>query len=349
MRKVKWGVLGVAKIATEKVIPAMQRAEFCDIAAIASRDAARARDAAKGLGIARAYGSYEALLADPEIEAIYNPLPNELHVPWTVKALEAGKHVLCEKPVALDAGEAETLIAARDKAGRLVAEAFMVRHHPQWRRARELARSGAIGEVRAIQTFFSYRLLDPENVRNRPPGGGGLYDIGCYAVVTARYIFGAEPARVVATLDRDPNFGTDRLASAHPRVPRRETSDLQRGDAIVGASAGDDRRRGRPDRDRHPLQRAARPADADRRRFRAPTSSAAGRGSRSSRSADQYGLQGDAFARAVRGEAPLEFGIEDAVHEHAGDRSAVPLGRARELGDAVAPRPACVAVAARRL
>ena len=193
MRKVKWGVLGVAKIATEKVIPAMQRGERLRDFGIASRDEARAREAAGRLGIPRAYGSYEALLADPEIEAIYNPLPNELHVPWTIKALEAGKPVLCEKPVALNAEEARTLIAARDRSGKLVAEAFMVRFHPQWRRARELAQSGAIGEVGAIQTFFSYRLLDPENVRNRPPGGGGLYDIGCYAILTARYVFDAEP------------------------------------------------------------------------------------------------------------------------------------------------------------
>src|SRR5208283_4659750 len=169
MRKVKWGVLGVAKIATEKVIPAMQRAGRCDIAAIASRDRSRAREAASRLGIARAYGSYEAMLADPEIEAVYNPLPNELHVPWTLKAMEAGKAVLCEKPVALAAEEAKALVAARDKTGKLVAEAFMVRCHPQWRRARELAQSGAIGEARAIQTFFSYRLLDADNIRNKPP------------------------------------------------------------------------------------------------------------------------------------------------------------------------------------
>ena len=138
MRKVKWGVLGVARIAVEKVIPAMQRGEVSEIAAIASRDPAKARDAAETLAIARAYGSYEELLADPEIEAVYNPLPNEMHVPWTIKALEAGKHVLCEKPVALDASEARQLIAARDRAGKLVGEAFMVRFHPQWRRAREL-------------------------------------------------------------------------------------------------------------------------------------------------------------------------------------------------------------------
>src|SRR5271163_3700656 len=219
MRKVKWGVLGVAKIAIEKVIPAMQQGEASHIAAIASRDLGKARAAANKLGIERAFGSYEELLADGEIEAVYNPLPNELHVPWTLRALAAGKHVLCEKPIALDAEEARSLIDVRDRSGKLVAEAFMVRCHPQWRRAKELAGTGAVGELRAIQTFFSYRLLDPENVRNRPPGGGGLYDIGCYAILSARYIFGAEPTRVVATIDRDPNFLTDRLAGAILEFP----------------------------------------------------------------------------------------------------------------------------------
>src|SRR6202020_338634 len=185
----------------------------------ASRDLGKARAAAEKLVIPRAYGSYEELLADPEIEAIYNPLPNEEHVPWTLRALAAGKHVLCEKPIALDAEEARRLIDARNRSGKLVAEAFMVRFHPQWRRARELARDGTIGDVRAIQTFFSYRLLDPDNVRNRPPGGGGLYDIGCYAILTARYIFGAEPTRVAATIDWDPKFKTDRLASALLEFP----------------------------------------------------------------------------------------------------------------------------------
>ena len=219
MRKVKWGVLGVARIGVEKVIPAMQRGEASEIAAIASRDLGKARTAADKLGIARAFGAYEDLLADPDIEAVYNPLPNELHVSWTLRALAAGKHVLCEKPIGLDAEEARPLIDARNRSGKLVAEAFMVRFHPQWRRARELARDGTIGEAQAIQTFFSYRLLDPDNVRNRPPGGGGLYDIGCYAILTARYIFAAEPVRVIATIDRDPNFQTDRLASAILEFP----------------------------------------------------------------------------------------------------------------------------------
>ena len=211
--KVSWGVLGVAKIGVEKVIPAMQKGAHSRIDAIASRDGVKAKQAAADLGIAKSYGSYEALLADPTIEAIYNPLPNELHVPWTLRALEAGKHVLCEKPIALTAKEARTLTAAAKASGKHIAEAFMVRFHPQWQRAKEIAQSGEIGEPRAIQTFFSYYLTDPANIRNKPPGGGALYDIGCYAVLTARYIFGAEPLRVVGAIDRDPAMGTDRLSS----------------------------------------------------------------------------------------------------------------------------------------
>jgi predicted dehydrogenase len=312
LRKVKWGVLGVAKIATEKVIPAMQRGEVSEIAAIASRDRDKAREAANRLAIPRAYGTYEELLGDPEIEAVYNPLPNELHVPWSIKALEAGKHVLCEKPIALDVAGARTLIEARNRANRLAAEAFMVRYHPQWRRARELATNGEIGPAKAIQTFFSYRLLDPDNVRNRPPGGGGLYDIGCYAVLTARYIFGAEPTRIAAVLERDPNFRTDRLASAILEFPGArhltftvgtQVSAHQRV-TIVGEA-------GRievmipfnapPDR---PTEIAV---DTGADLF--------GGGRRVEQFAvcDHYTLQGDAFSRAVLGEAPLEFPIEDAV------------------------------------
>jgi predicted dehydrogenase len=312
MRKVKWGVLGVANIAVEKVIPAMQRGEVSEIAAIASRDLARAREAAERLGIGRAYGSYDELLADPGIEAVYNPLPNELHVPWTIKALEAGKHVLCEKPVGLDADQARSLIEARDRAGKLVAEAFMVRTHPQWRRARALVGEGAIGAVSAIQTFFSYRLLDPENVRNRPPGGGGLYDIGCYAILTARYIFGAEPTRVVATLDRDLNFRTDRLVSAILEFPggrhltftaATQLSGHQRV-TIVGETGRIEVEipfNAPPDRPTKIL------IDSGADLF--------GGGARVEEFpvCDQYGLQGDAFSRAVLGEAPLEFPIEDAV------------------------------------
>ncbi len=213
-RALRWGVLGVAKIATAKVIPAMQRAQRCEVVAIASRDGGRATAAASALGIGRAHASYEALLADPDVDAVYIPLPNHLHVPWTTRAAEAGKHVLCEKPIALSADEARTLLEVRDRTGVLIQEAFMIRTHPQWIRAKAHVDAGDLGEVRAMTGFFSYFNTDESNVRNVPEwGGGGLLDIGCYLVNTARFIFGAEPARVAGTMDLDPAFGVDRLAS----------------------------------------------------------------------------------------------------------------------------------------
>jgi predicted dehydrogenase len=181
--KVRWGVIGAAKIAITKVIPAMKRGAWTEVAAIASRDLDKAKRVASGLGIPRAYGSYEELLADPEIEAVYNPLPNHLHVPWSIRAAEAGKHVLCEKPIALSLAECQTLIDARDRTGVKVGEAFMVRTHPQWIRTREIVRLGEIGELRAIQAAFSYFNRDAANVRNvREWGGGALMDIGCYPI-----------------------------------------------------------------------------------------------------------------------------------------------------------------------
>jgi predicted dehydrogenase len=214
MPKVRWGVLGVAKIAIEKVIPAMQRGEWSTVTAIASRDAEKARTAAARLGIPKAYGSYDELLADPDVDAIYNPLPNDLHVPWTIRAAERGKHVLCEKPIALTAAEARTLIAARDRTGVRIQEAFMVRTHPQWLKARELARGGAIGELRAMVGVFSFFNRDPANIRNLPAAGGGaLMDIGCYLVNTSRFVFDREPARVAGLIERDPDMNVDRLTS----------------------------------------------------------------------------------------------------------------------------------------
>src|ERR1700678_1144769 len=328
MRKVKWGVLGVAKIAIEKVIPAMQQGEASHIAAIASRDLGKARAAADKLGIERAFGSYEALLADGEIEAIYNPLPNELHVPWTLRALAAGKHVLCEKPIALDADEARRLIASRDRSGRLVAEAFMVRCHPQWRRTHEIVRSGGIGEVGAVQTLFAYRLEDPANIRNKPPGGGGLYDIGCYAILTARYIFGAEPSRLVAALEVDPRFGTDRLASAMIEFPGGRHLTFSASTQLAGHQrvtiAGTKGRIEIGIPFNAPIDRPTRitiDTGAD----------LVGSGSRSEEfpTCDQYTLQGDAFSRAVLGEAPLEFPLEDAIANMRGDRRLFPLGAKR--------------------
>ena len=215
MAKVRWGVLSTANIGLKKVLPAMQAGAYCEIAAIASRDEGAARAAAAEGGIPTAYGSYEALLADPTITAIYNPLPNHLHVPWTIKALEAGKHVLCEKPIALSAAEAQELVDAAARHPELkVMEAFMYRHHPQWVRAKAIVDAGGVGELKTINSFFSYYNDDASNIRNRADiGGGGLMDIGCYNISLSRFIFGAEPARVLGIIERDPTFGTDRLAS----------------------------------------------------------------------------------------------------------------------------------------
>jgi predicted dehydrogenase len=211
---IRWGVLGAARIATRKVIPAMQRGQYSRVTAIASRDVHRAREAADALGIATVHASYEDLLADPDIDAIYNPLPNHFHVPWTIRAAEAGKHVLCEKPIALNAAQALELIAVRDRTGRLIQEAFMVRSHPQWIAACELARSGRIGELQSYDGFFSYHNDDPSNIRNVPEwGGGGLMDIGCYLIHTSRMVVGWEPVRVCALIERDPKLGVDRLTS----------------------------------------------------------------------------------------------------------------------------------------
>jgi predicted dehydrogenase len=210
-----WGVLGAAGIALNKVIPGMLKSPRLRLVALASRDAGKAAAAAARFGIPTAYGSYEALLADPAVEAVYNPLPNHLHVPWTLKALAAGKHVLCEKPIALTADEAAQLIEAERATGRRVLEAFMVRQHPQWLAARDVVRSGRLGDVRLVQTTLSFFNVDPTNVRNRPDAGGGaLLDIGCYGIVLGRFVFGAEPERAVAAIDRDPALGTDRLTSA---------------------------------------------------------------------------------------------------------------------------------------
>jgi len=213
-QRFRFGVLSTAKIGTQKVIPEMMRSTQIEVTAIASRDEARARDAATQLGIERYYGSYEALLADPDIDAIYNPLPNHLHVPWSVKAAQAGKHVLCEKPIAITRAAALPLIAAAADNGVLIQEAFMVVTHPQWLKAKAMIDGGAIGELRAIQGAFCYFNKDASNIRNIADiGGGGMLDIGCYPTVISRFITGREPDQVYAMMDRDPEFGTDRLGS----------------------------------------------------------------------------------------------------------------------------------------
>ena len=215
MRKLRIGILSTANIGMKKVTPAMQRGQHTEVVAIASRDQARADAAAKQLGIPSAHGSYAALLADPNVDAVYNPLPNHGHVPWSIRAIQAGKHVLCEKPIALTSAEAGELIAVAKQHPQIkVMEAFMYRHHPQWIRAKQIVAEGGIGALRTVHSFFSYYNADPANVRNMADiGGGGLMDIGCYNISLSRFLFGAEPARVVGLVEFDPTFKTDRLAS----------------------------------------------------------------------------------------------------------------------------------------
>ncbi len=215
MKKIRWGILSTAKIGTETVIPAMQLGEYCRVTAIASRQLEKAQEAARQLSIEKVYGSYEELLADPDIDAVYIPLPNHLHVPWAIKALNAGKHVLCEKPIGLNAAEAQKLLdTSRKFPHQKVMEAFMYRHHPQWQWARQKVFEGKIGKVRTIQTFFSYYNADPDNIRNKADiGGGGLMDIGCYCISLSRFIFEVEPWRVCGIIEEDPNMKVDRLTS----------------------------------------------------------------------------------------------------------------------------------------
>jgi predicted dehydrogenase len=312
MQPVNWGIISTALIGTAKVIPAMQKSKHCRIQAIASRDLALAKRWAKELGIPKAYGSYDELLADREIEAVYNPLPNHLHVPWSIKAAEAGKHVLCEKPIALDAKEAEQLVAARNRTGKLITEAFMVRSHPQWLRARELVRQGKIGELRAVQGLFTYFLTDPENVRNKADiGGGGLYDIGCYPIVTSRFLFGAEPTRVVGLVEYDPVLKIDRLASAILDYPKGQASftcatqlaPYQRMQ-ILGT-------KGRIEVE-IPFNA---PPDKPCRIF-VDDGSLLGDASAKEETfpvCDQYAIQGDLFSEAIRSGKPVEFPLENAV------------------------------------
>lgn len=218
--KIKWGVLGASKLALEKVIPAMAGDHLFEVNAIASRTWDKAKAAAERLSVPRYFGSYEELINDAEIDVVYIPLPNDLHVEYTLKSIEAGKHVLCEKPLALNSKEIDRLIAARDHHQVKVGEAFMVKSHPQWVKARELVQNGSLGEVSLVHGFFSYFNADPDNIRNIPKhGGGGIWDIGCYPIFTSRLVLGEEPLRVIASLELDPEFGTDRIASVIMEFP----------------------------------------------------------------------------------------------------------------------------------
>jgi len=215
MSKVRWGVLSTAKIGLDKVIPAMQKGQFCEITAIASRNIGKSDAAATRLNIPKAYGSYEELLSDPEIDAIYIALPNHMHVSWAIKVLEAGKHVLCEKPIGLSGAEAKDLLMAAQANPQLkIMEAFMYRFHPQWQLSKKWVEEGRIGKLKTVQSFFSYYNINPDNIRNiAEAGGGGMLDIGCYCISLSRFIFGVEPKRVQGFVEFDPVLKTDRMAS----------------------------------------------------------------------------------------------------------------------------------------
>ena len=318
----------------------MMKSKQLEVRAIASRSLATARKAAKKLGIPVAYGSYEELLDDPEIEAVYIPLPNHLHVPMTLAAAAKGKHVLCEKSIALTAEEAETLRTAPGKV--FIAEAFMVRQHPQWQKARELARKGKLGRLVAIDVMFSYHNVDPDNIRNMNDiGGGALLDIGCYAILAGRYIFDAEPLRIAAAIDRDPKFGTDRTTSA--------LVDFGEGRHLTFTSSTQ----------ATPYQRVNILGTKARLEIEIPFNAPQGGAMKlylddgkkladaSAKTiklakADQYQLQGEAFSRIVRGTEKLEFGIEDAITPDARHRRGLPLRQHRQLGDGLREdRPSC--------
>jgi predicted dehydrogenase len=212
---IRWGVLGAAAIATGRMIPAIQAAPSATLVALASRGGAKAREVADDLGIPRSCGSYDELLADRDIDAVYVPLPNQLHFEWSLRALRAGKHVLCEKPLCISAEQVRELCAERDRSGRHIEEGFAFRNHPQWARLDEIVTGGTIGEVRSVHATLAKQFLDPTDVRNNPDAGGGaLYDLGSYAISACNLVFKRAPARVVATLDRDPAFRIDRLSSA---------------------------------------------------------------------------------------------------------------------------------------
>jgi predicted dehydrogenase len=310
--KLRWGVLSTAAIGLKKVIPAMQQGQYASVVAIASRDLGKAQQAATALGIPKAYGSYEELLADPDIDAVYNPLPNQLHVLWTAKAAEAGKHVLCEKPFSLTVAEAESLLAVRSRTGVKIGEAFMIRSYHQWLRVRELLNEGRVGELRSVFGFFSYFNIDPANIRNQvESGGGALMDIGCYLIHASRYAFAQEPTRVVARIERDPQMHTDRLASA--------ILDFPAGQSIFACST-----QLVPYQRVHFLGTRGRieleipfnaPKDRPTRLFIDDGGDLLGRGitTETFPISDQYTLQGEAFSRAVLENTEVPVPLEDAI------------------------------------
>lgn len=309
----RWGVLGAADIAVQKVIPAISAYREGRVEAISSRTEDRAKATAERLGIPKSFGSYQSLLDDPEIEAVYIPLPNHLHMEWTLAAAAAGKHVLCEKPLAMSSADAQTMIDACDAAGVKLMEAFMYRLHPMWAEVRRLVDDGAIGELVAIQSLFSYFNDDPADIRSIPEfGGGALYDIGCYPVNVARMLFKSEPSKVKSSIRRDPDFGIDIVTSAVLDFGGRHAtftcSTRMEDHQWVGIEGTEGRLVVEipynipSDRSTHILRYAGGepPVEPGLEIHEVPA-------------ANQYGIQADAFARAVRDDTPVPTPVQDAV------------------------------------
>lgn len=305
----RWGVVSTAKIAQVHVIPAILTSSNGVLSAVASRDLARAQTLAQQCGAPHAFGTYEELLASDAVDAVYIPLPTSQHVEWAIRAADAGKHVLVEKPLALKASDIAPVIAARDRNKVLVSEAFMVTYHPQWRKVRDLVQAGAIGQLRQVQGAFSYYNVDPDNMRNQPElGGGALPDIGVYPTVVTRFVTDREPLRVQASVERDPNFGTDRFASVRAdfgtfellfyvatQLAARQVMVFHGNEGFIEVEApfnagvyGD------------PIVRVHDRSHTQAQIFRFPA-------------AHQYRFQVEAFARAARGEATTVFTLEDSV------------------------------------
>lgn len=309
MKKIRWGILSTAKIAREKVIPAMQAGKYCEVVAIASRNKEQAIATAAALNIPKVFGSYEELLSSSNIDAVYIPLPNHLHVDWAIKALQAGKHVLCEKPIGLSVDETEKLLAVAKQFPQLkIMEAFMYRFHPQWLHAKKLVNDGAVGELKNIQSFFSYYNIDPNNIRNKKEtGGGGMMDIGCYCISVARFIFGKEPTKVFGNVETDPLLHTDILTSG--------ILDFENGSSTFTCST-----------QLMPYQRVNIIGTQARIEMEIPFNAPPDKPTciwlhtkNDSEeiifaAVDQYTLQGDAFSKAILSNEALPTNLEDAVN-----------------------------------
>lgn len=309
---VRWGILSTANIAVKKVIPAMQRSPLTTVVGIASRDSHKAQEIAVALGVPRAYGSYDDLLADNEIEAVYNPLPNHLHVEWSIRAAEAGKHVLCEKPLALSATQAHELQAACRRTGVQIGEAFMVRSHPQWLKVLELVHGNEIGDLRLVTGHFSYFRRDPDDIRSHVEyGGGALMDIGCYPITLSRWLFNAEPEEVVGLIERDPELEVDRLTSALLRFPTGQATFACAGQLVAYQRMQIFGTRARVEVE-IPFNA---PSDRPCRVFVDSGGDLSG-GSIATIEfpvVNQYTVQGDRFSQAVRGWGSVPVGLDDAI------------------------------------